>query len=80
MTSKQRAVLVRVWNRGTPSGTLMDDLVSELGAGSTKQAMQSTIRTLERRKLLLRSYRFSEGRNRLVLELTPEGVTLASGL
>lgn len=46
-----RAVLAELFSR---PGMSMDELTEHLGAGSTKQAMQATVRRLERKGLLTR--------------------------
>ncbi len=77
MTAKQRGILVQIRDaRGEPVS--IDDLVSSFGA--TKQAMQSTLRILERKGWVRRSYDLHQTRVRMLLHLTPAGESFCLSL
>jgi hypothetical protein len=58
----------------------IDELIIQAGAGASKQAMQGTVRGLEKRNLVTRRYELREGRVRLVVEATSGGLLRGSGV
>lgn len=70
-----KAVVVAAATRG---GELtMDELVALEGKHASKQAMQSTVRTLERRGMIVRAYETRSGKVRVYFLPTLRGVELA---
>ena len=80
MSPKMKHILRAVATATPGAEPTMDELVEAFGSGASKQAMQSTIRLLEKRGLLERHYECREGRVRLVLKPTTRGGAIGRSL
>lgn len=79
MSPKQRRILGLIVGYAVTPGAewpTIDDLITAGGAGSSKQAMQHTLRDLETAKLIERTYQLREGRVNLVAKPLPEAFRL----
>jgi len=74
-TRRQREIMALVIPAAAAHSRLdIDQLISALGAGTTKQATQCSLRILEDRGVLVRVYLTRRGRRRMVLEPTAVGL------
>lgn len=69
-TKQQRRIMDLVLKGAGCGWYDIDQLISLLGAACSKQATQCSLRILEARGMVLRSYETRRGRRRMVLEAT----------